>query len=81
MTTTELCIHDMRAEWCADCNDRQPAGRYPDRTPAFPARYHGHCNVCDEPIEAGQDVTYDQDGGGGVIHWTCDVWDLEREET
>lgn len=79
MTPIDLCIHDMRREWCHHCNRAKPAGRYPDKPPAFPAKYHGHCGVCDEPIQAGQDITYDNDGGG-VIHWTCDVWDLEQEE-
>jgi hypothetical protein len=34
----------------------------------FDARYRGHCNTCDEPIEVGDQLRYEDDE---VVHGTC----------
>lgn len=79
MTTTDLCIHDMRAEWCSECNGQPPTGRYPDKPPTIPARYGGHCQICDQDYPGGTDIVADR-AGGGWVHAACDVWDLEWSE-
>ena len=37
---------------------------------AFPARYPGHCTRCDERINIGEPITYDEDD---VVHADCDA--------
>lgn len=46
----------------------------------FIAKYHGHCNDCDEDIEPGDGCVYRGDGGDRVIvHVACPT-KVEPEE-
>lgn len=69
MTTVEKCRHDMVPAHCYWCgHPERPAARtrYGDGPPIrVTARYPGTCEICDLPIDPGQEIAAVEEG-----HWS-----------
>lgn len=70
---TDWCRHELEMSSCAQCSPRprndRGSGPRPDGHrigPAFSARFAGECDGCGGPIEPGDWIAADGDGG-----WLC----------
>jgi hypothetical protein len=64
MSTVERCdVTNLPAVMCAHCLDDQQPDRPGQLGPAFEAAYGGWCAGCDDPIEPGDRIRADGEGG------------------
>lgn len=77
-----LCIHELDAASCHFCaprnHGRAPASTRPDGHklgPWFSASYAGECDGCGDPVEVGDQIRSDGDGG-----WLCSLCGYQDDE-